>query len=605
MFTPCEPSQAKRPVADISRRADPARDSETATALNTVWQSLVLQPKLTISQADDPSEREADQVAERVLRMPLPAIQRTCTACTTSGPPCPKCEEQTRAQRKAAGTAEPMAAPDSFVGQLGTGSPLEPGVRAFFEPRLGRNLGNVRIHTNTGSADAAKRLNAHAFALGQHIAFAPGQYAPDSGPGQRLLAHELAHVAQEPKGPPLIQAQREEGGLQSVMVFGGVPGFLDCTTENLDADPDTSCCSSTTLSLIPGLYDTSREYTDRALSRMRDGANVDGAIRQHFGGDALWHRDEILRRLQLIRNELDEQSTHIVLCRIALSARNAIGVDLLSRVDGRLFCPFNVLARGRVGGNVATLCVDADGTAAGGWPTLLHEMVHLSGVGNLPNREVATPAQVAAGEYETYEGGQGYPNPMPYSLRNADSYSSFVSDVGASGWSEESNPVAALPTIEAGPALTLEEAPRPGLEAGILWTPFGSNIQMIVGARALWLPHREEEEPIIEPTNLRAYAGPELGLRWIVGGNNVQFVLDVAGGGGAYVTVDEQVDWALAARLGLGVRFGGPQAGFGISTDFMRLFHFSKDDLVGNEAEDWLGGLVIRGHWGGSSSRPR
>lgn len=126
---------------------------------------------------------------------------------------------------------------------------------------------------------------------------------------------------------------------------------------------------------------------------------MDGVIQRHFGSDALWHRAEILRRLERIRGELDRQSSHRHLCRIALSARNHIGVDLLPRLDSRLFCRFNMLATGRVGGNVATLCVDADGNPEGGWETLLHEMVHLVGIGNLPARENATPAQVAAGAH--------------------------------------------------------------------------------------------------------------------------------------------------------------------------------------------------------------
>ena len=37
---------------------------------------LLLQTKLTIGAADDPYEREADRVAETVMRMPEPALQR-------------------------------------------------------------------------------------------------------------------------------------------------------------------------------------------------------------------------------------------------------------------------------------------------------------------------------------------------------------------------------------------------------------------------------------------------------------------------------------------------------------------------------------------------
>jgi len=436
--------------------------------------------------------------------------------------------------------------------------------------------------------------------------FGAGRYAPGTASGQRLLAHELAHVGQQQGGPLQVQRSPDDDGVQQVFIFGGVPGFLDCAREDLDADPDTSCCSSHTQSLIPGLYQQARDFADRTLQRMRSRARMDGALGRHFGTGALWSRAEIVRRLEQVRSELDKESSHSHLCRIALTARNSIGVDLLARVDRRLFCRFNVLASGRVGGNVAILCVDADGNPEGGWETLLHEMVHLSGVGDLPSRENATPAQVTAGEYESYQGGERYPNPEPYSLRNADSYSSFVSEVGAAGWSQESIAPLFAPGLELGPALSLERGPRPGLEAGLTWTPLGSELQMIVGARALWLPRgRGEETTPPPPTALRAYAGPEIGLRWITRTRPVQFVLDVAGGAGPYVTVDNRVDPALAARLGLGLRVGGPTMAFGVGADFMRLFHLDQGNLVGTGADDWFGGLTIRAHWGGSSGRPR
>ena len=49
-------------------------------------------------------------------------------------------------------------------------------------------------------------FNAHAFTLGQHVAFADGTYRPGTPIGDALLAHELAHVVQQsgsaPPGPP-------------------------------------------------------------------------------------------------------------------------------------------------------------------------------------------------------------------------------------------------------------------------------------------------------------------------------------------------------------------------------------------------------------------
>src|SRR5436309_1321404 len=50
-------------------------------------QTAVLQTKLTVNQPGDVYEQEADQVAEQVMRMPEPQLQRAC-ACGGASPEC-------------------------------------------------------------------------------------------------------------------------------------------------------------------------------------------------------------------------------------------------------------------------------------------------------------------------------------------------------------------------------------------------------------------------------------------------------------------------------------------------------------------------------------
>jgi hypothetical protein len=68
------------------------------------------------------------------------------------------------------------------------------------EPRFGEDFSQVRIHTDRSAAQAADDLNARAFTVGRHIAFAPGEYRPETGSGRHLLAHELTHVVQQRGG---------------------------------------------------------------------------------------------------------------------------------------------------------------------------------------------------------------------------------------------------------------------------------------------------------------------------------------------------------------------------------------------------------------------
>jgi hypothetical protein len=78
----------------------------------------------------------------------------------------------------------------------GGGASLDPGVAARLSGDLG-DLSDVRVHTD----DTADKLNhsvaARAFATGTDVYFAKGEYSPGSQDGDRLIAHELAHVVQQ------------------------------------------------------------------------------------------------------------------------------------------------------------------------------------------------------------------------------------------------------------------------------------------------------------------------------------------------------------------------------------------------------------------------
>src|ERR1700694_564040 len=62
---------------------------------------------------------------------------------------------------------------------------------------FGADLSHVQVHTSTKASNAAASLNALAYTVGSNIYFANGMYAPQTSDGQRLLAHEVAHVVQQ------------------------------------------------------------------------------------------------------------------------------------------------------------------------------------------------------------------------------------------------------------------------------------------------------------------------------------------------------------------------------------------------------------------------
>jgi outer membrane protein OmpA-like peptidoglycan-associated protein len=184
-----------------------------------VWQSLALssiglQPKLAVSQPDDPHEREADRIAETVMRMAaLPTATPFSVSHHRSGEAqrkCASCEEEEKQeiQRKEhSAAADPPAVSTLVVdGALSSpGRPLDEATRSFMEPRFGYDFSHVRVHDDSSSATSAAAVNANAYTIGPHIVFGTGRYQPRSNDGRRLLAHELAHTVQQASSPPQVQ----------------------------------------------------------------------------------------------------------------------------------------------------------------------------------------------------------------------------------------------------------------------------------------------------------------------------------------------------------------------------------------------------------------
>ncbi|HEX6899532.1 MAG TPA: DUF4157 domain-containing protein [Thermoanaerobaculia bacterium] len=178
-------------------------------------------------------------------------LQRKC-ACGqhTGGEECEECKKKKELQRWKGSDPEPTGIPPVVHDVLRSpGQPLAPAVRAAMEPRFARDFSQVRlrvsspgpqseltvnepgdafereaeriasavagdsnvdakegarrdfsqvrVHTDSRAATAARALNSRAFTLGDHVVFGAGQYAPATPTGKELLAHELTHVIQQ------------------------------------------------------------------------------------------------------------------------------------------------------------------------------------------------------------------------------------------------------------------------------------------------------------------------------------------------------------------------------------------------------------------------
>lgn len=74
-------------------------------------------------------------------------------------------------------------------------------MRERLEPRFQRDFAAVRVHDDARAARSAATIDAAAYSSGSHVVFGRDAWSPHTPRGLRLIAHELAHVAQQPRGP--------------------------------------------------------------------------------------------------------------------------------------------------------------------------------------------------------------------------------------------------------------------------------------------------------------------------------------------------------------------------------------------------------------------
>jgi hypothetical protein len=124
-------------------------------------------------------EGEANQVADQVASAPgatAPPAVRSGSAVSSNTAGLPASVDQTISRG---------------------GEPLEPTLKQEMEQRFGHDFSQVRVHSDTAAKRSTDDVDANAYTVGSHIAFAPGRYTPGTRAGRHLIAHELTHVVQQ------------------------------------------------------------------------------------------------------------------------------------------------------------------------------------------------------------------------------------------------------------------------------------------------------------------------------------------------------------------------------------------------------------------------
>jgi hypothetical protein len=121
---------------------------------------------------------------------------------------CEECEQELQRKPVADGLPATEDVEQAAAVASEPGKPLSGRIRSFFEERMGRDFSDVRVHTGPQAQRSVRSINADAFTLGKDVAFAKGNYRPDTTEGKKLIAHELTHVIQQTgaEGSGLVQA---------------------------------------------------------------------------------------------------------------------------------------------------------------------------------------------------------------------------------------------------------------------------------------------------------------------------------------------------------------------------------------------------------------
>ncbi|MGD9157544.1 MAG: DUF4157 domain-containing protein [Desulfobacteraceae bacterium] len=148
-----------------------------------------IQAKLIIGPANDVYEQEADQAAEKVMRMPESSVN------LVNGQP----NEKIKIQRTSSKHYGTLTSDQNIKLNGSSGSLLSSSIRKYMEPRFGTDFSHVRVHSDEKAHQTATQIQAKAFTYGNHIWLGKGEREQN----RKLMAHELAHVVQQQAATPI------------------------------------------------------------------------------------------------------------------------------------------------------------------------------------------------------------------------------------------------------------------------------------------------------------------------------------------------------------------------------------------------------------------
>lgn len=167
---------------------------------------------LHVGAANDVAERDADRIADQVLRR-LDAGEGALAPDTGGrvrrNPSVPAAARQSGGGRVRRTTAPSVGLEGGMLDEANSGAiqrarrggaPLDGGVRRRMESGFGADFGGVRLHTGPEATRLNESMQAQAFTIGSDVFLHDSAPRPGAAGGDHLLAHELAHTLQQSPG---------------------------------------------------------------------------------------------------------------------------------------------------------------------------------------------------------------------------------------------------------------------------------------------------------------------------------------------------------------------------------------------------------------------
>ncbi len=177
---------------------------------------------------------------------------------------------------------------------------LSLSIQRKMEKSFNQDFSQINIYKNSKSAE---KMNARAYAKGNDLHFAEGEFDENTRKGQELLGHELAHVVQQRQG------RVESREIMSKGVFGNANNLLE--TEADDWGAKAAVGDEIGLNRYPNTSSNSDVIQKKGITDPEEPTNVNGDIvlRIDADGNQLEKELELTFRVRPVAGNVSDNPT--------------------------------------------------------------------------------------------------------------------------------------------------------------------------------------------------------------------------------------------------------------------------------------------------------